>query len=332
MIKYSVIGTSPITEEFIAGAKTVEGLELFGVYSRTYSKGKALSEKTGAKRIFIDLRDLLRCCDFQAVYVASPNSLHYEQTKLLLESGKHVLCEKPITVTSAQLKELQALADKNNLVYMEGIMYMHSPVRGKIIEALPLLGNIHSAHFDFSQLSSKLPAYKRGENPNIFNPEFATGSLMDLGVYCVYPVLDIFGLPKTVSARSTFMESGADGCGSAIFGYDDKTVSLTWSKLAQSFSPSEIRGDEGTLTIGSISQLNEVYVCRKGMGSARVSGTTEKHLIMAYEAADFLSFITDPEGTKEKYECCKLRALQVSQVMEYMRKVCGIRFKEDKNE
>ena len=73
-IKYAVIGTSWITEEFIMGAQLVEGLELFGVCSRSYSKGKTLAEKFGAPRVFIDLHDLARCGDVEAVYVASPNS------------------------------------------------------------------------------------------------------------------------------------------------------------------------------------------------------------------------------------------------------------------
>ena len=326
-MKYAVIGTSWITEEFIMGAQSVEGLELFGVCSRSYSKGKAFSEKFSAPRVFIDLHDLARCSDVEAVYVASPNSLHYEQCKTLLSAGKHVICEKPITASLAELNELQALAAENNKIYMEAIMYMHSPVRPKLKASLQALGSITSAHFDFSQLSSKYPAYKRGENPNIFNPEFATGCLMDLGIYCIYPALDLFGAPKNIVSTARFLESGADSCGTTVFEYDKMILTMTWSKVAQDFCGSQILGDEGTVTIGSISQLNNISFCRKGSEPMQVVGQTEKHIIMSHEAQAFYDFITKPEETAERYNEASRMALAVCAVMEQIRKQTGIKFK-----
>lgn len=326
-MKYAVIGTSWITEEFIMGANLIEGMELLGVYSRSYSKGKALAEKFGAPRVFVDLHDLARNADVEAVYVASPNSLHYEQCKLMLKSGKHVLCEKPITVEPEELADLQALAAEQGKVYMEAIMYMHNPVRPKLKASMQALGNITSAHFDFSQLSSKYPAYKNGENPNIFNPEFATGSLMDLGIYCIYPALDLFGMPKSIWSTATFLESGADGNGTAVFKYDNMLLTLTWSKLAQGFCGSEITGDGGSVTIDSISQLNGIKFCRKGGEPVEVVGETEKHVIMSHEAKAWLDFATKPEETAEQYQDASRTALAVSTVMKKIREVSGIKFK-----
>lgn len=325
-MKYAVIGTSWITEEFILGAQLVEGMELLGVYSRSYSKGKALAEKFGAPRVFVDLHDLARNADVEAVYVASPNSLHYEQSKLLLQAGKHVLCEKPITVEPEQLAELQALAAQNGKVYMEAIMYMFNPVRPKLKASMQALGNITSAHFDFSQLSSKYPAYKRGENPNIFNPAFATGCLMDLGIYCIYPALDLFGMPKSIWSTASFLESGADGNGTAVFKYDNMLLTMTWSKLAQGFCGSEIIGDGGTVTIESVSQLNGIRFCRKGGEPVEVVGETEKHVIMSHEAKALLNFASKPEETAEQYKEASQMALRVSTVMKEIRKLSGIKF------
>ncbi len=330
-MKYAVIGTSWITEEFITGAKLVEDMELLGVYSRSYSKGKALAEKFGAPRVFVDLHDLARNADVEAVYVASPNSLHYEQSKLLLQAGKHVLCEKPITVEPEQLAQLQALAAQNGKVYMEAIMYMFNPVRPRLKASMQALGNITSAHFDFSQLSSKYPAYKRGENPNIFNPAFATGSLMDLGIYCIYPALDLFGMPKSIWSTASFLESGADGNGTAVFKYDNMLLTMTWSKLAQGFCGSEITGDGGTVTIDSISQLNGIRFCRKGGEPVEVVGETEKHIIMSHEAQAFLNFATKPGETAQQYAEASRMALMVSTVMKEIRKLSGIKFEKKRN-
>ena len=73
---------------------------------------------------------------------------------------------------------------------------MHSPARQILKDAVASIGNIRSASFDFSQLSSKYKALVNGELPNIFNPEMKTGALNDLGVYCVYPAVDLFGVPE----------------------------------------------------------------------------------------------------------------------------------------
>ena len=325
-MKYAVIGTSWITEEFIRGAQLVEGMELLGVCSRSYSNGKALAERYGAPRVFVDLHDLARNADVEGVYIASPNSLHYEQSKLMLQAGKHVLCEKPITVAPAQLEELQALARAQGRVYLEAIMYLHHPVRPQLKSALKALGNITTAHFDFSQLSSKYPAYKRGENPNIFNPAFGMGCLMDLGIYCIYPAVDLFGLPKNIISRAGFLESGADGYGVTVFEYDNLMLTMTWSKLAQGVNGSQILGDGGTVHIGSISQLNDITYCKKGETPVRVVKDLEKHVIMSYEARAFLDMIERPQENAERYEEAGRMALTVSRVMEQIRKMSGIKF------
>ena len=104
-IKYSVIGTSWITNSFIEGANTVEGLQLDGVYSRSEEKGKAFCEKVGAQRVFKSIEEVADS-DTDFVYVASPNSCHYEQCKFLLENKKSVICEKPITTTSEEFSKL----------------------------------------------------------------------------------------------------------------------------------------------------------------------------------------------------------------------------------
>jgi predicted dehydrogenase len=161
MIRYGVIGTSKITEEFITGAGEVDGLRLAAVYSRTQSKGEKFALKFGASKVYADI-DKFAASDIDAVYIASPNSLHYEQSKLMLECGKHVICEKPVTVTPDELRELQSLAAGKGLVYMEAIMYLYSPARELLINAMKKIGRITSVHFDYSQFSSKYPLYRRG--------------------------------------------------------------------------------------------------------------------------------------------------------------------------
>ena len=212
-MNYAIIGTGWIAKASADGAKIAGGFTPYAVYSRTEEKGRIFAESVGAQRVFTDLEEMAECKEIEAVYIASPNAFHYAQSKLFLEHGKHVICEKPITVEPEEFEELFDLAKSKNLVYIEAIMMMHFPCRNVIGNALKRLGKITTARIDFSQLSSKYAALKRGELPNIFNPEMATGSLMDLGVYNVYFALYFFGVPERVTSTAFMLETGADGAG-----------------------------------------------------------------------------------------------------------------------
>ena len=318
MIKYSVIGTSWITKAFIDGAKLVPELSLSGVFSRTKERGEAFAAETGAKKVFTSLFEIASDdCDF--VYVASPNSCHFEQCKYLLSHKKSVICEKPVTITADEFRELFELAEKNGVIYFEAIMYMHSFVRKSFKDATKKLGIITGANIDYSQLSSKYAALKAGGLPNIFNPEMKTGALNDLGIYCVYPTVDLFGMPKEITAARTLLNTGADGSGSAAFLYDGFQVNITYSKLGQSRGVSQIFGDCGTLAVESISQLSGITLYDNCGKAFSVAGDFEKARLMANEAESMVRFLTDFENNRDFYfECAKL-SRDVLLCMEKMR-------------
>ncbi len=322
-MKYGVIGTGWIAKSFIDGARMLCGADFAAVYSRTKESGSKFAAENNIPAVFTDITDFAKG-DFEAVYIASPNRLHYEQTKLMLESGKHVICEKPITVEPEELEELQALARKNELIYIEAIMYMFNPARNLLKDAVSKIGKITSAHFDFSQLSSKYPAYLKGELPNIFNPALATGCLMDLGIYCVYPALDLFGIPKKITACAHFMESGADGSGNAALLYSDKLINFTYSKLGQDRLGSQIFGDNGTIVIESISKLTNMKLIDKNGDMQQIIGDVAKEKLMGYEAVGFEKFIANPNDPY--YTMTSERALQVSRLMKEIREITGIKF------
>ena len=323
-MRYGVIGTGWIAKSFIDGARMLCNADFAAVYSRTEESGGKFANENTIPTVYTDINEFAKG-DFEAVYIASPNKLHYEQSKLMLESGKHVVCEKPITVEPEELEELQILAKKNGLVYIEAIMYMFNPARDLLRDSVGKIGRITSVHFDFSQLSSKYPAYIEGKLPNIFNPALATGCLMDLGIYCVYPALDLFGMPEKITACASFMESGADGSGNAVLLYSDKLVNLTYSKLGQDRLGSQIFGDKGTITIESISKLVNMNIIDNNGNRTEIIGDVPKEKLMGYEAAAFESFIANPDD--EYYSLTSKRALQVSRIMKEIRSVSGIEFK-----
>lgn len=329
MLRFGTIGSGWITDEYIHGAVDSGLWQLTAVYSRTEERARAYADRHGAKLAFTSVQAMAASPEVDAVYVASPNALHYQHCKVLLEHGKHVICEKPLCAQAAKVRELQAIAAAQGVVFLEAIMFLHLPQRKLLEETLEQLGPISLAKIDFCQRSSKLDAYQKGELPNIFNPKLETGALMDLGVYCVYPALYLFGRPDSFQVVPRMLESGADGAGVITMEYPDKLVTLTYSKLGQAGANTDFQGPEGTLSVESISRIAGLSLWRKDGSTETIYGGDEKYQLMGWEAKDFYRYITEPEASAQEYARCSQLSLQVSRFMERVRKQAGLVFASD---
>lgn len=319
-MKYATIGTSWITEKFISAANTINDMELYAVYSRDLEKAEIFANKHHACVAYDNLEELASDSEIAAVYIASPNVLHYEQSKFFLTHGKNVFCEKPATTTKEQMEELILLAESKNLIYLEAIMTIHTEGFDIIKDQLPCLGKIRSAHFDFYQLSSKYPLYEDGKNPNIFNPVMHTGCLMDIGVYNLYLAAALFGKPDKIISDSVFLPNKCDAAGTAILKYQDMSVTLNYSKTGQTYSYSEIIGDTGTLMFFSVSQLTGLYFRHKDTNKELIPEEVSRDIIMGAEADFFLTMCKNKDYKNEKYIFAKKTALLVREICDIIRK------------
>ena len=329
MLRFGTIGSGWIVDEYIHGAKDSGLWELTAVYSREEQRAREFAQKHGAANWFTNLEEMAASPLLDAVYIASPNALHFQQAKLFLEHGKHVLCEKPLCAQADKVAQLQRIAKERGLVFLEAIMFLHLPQRAILEKALQRLGTISLVKLDFCQRSSKLDSYLSGQLPNIFNPALETGALMDLGVYCIYPALALFGEPESFSADALMLPTGADGAGVVTLRYPGKLVTLTYSKLGQAGANSDFQGTEGTLSVESISRLAG-FTLRTRQGQVEeLYGDDEKYQLMGWEAKDFYRYITEPQASAQEYARCAELSLLAASWMERIRKQAGIVFESD---
>ena len=199
MLNFAILSAGNIAGRM---ARTLDSLrdevQPYAIAARDSARAQALAGRYGFAKSFAGYEALLADPAVDVVYIGSIHPLHAQHIRAALLAGKHVLCEKPIVTAPEQFEELRAFAAEKGLVYMEAIMMCHLPARETLHRTVAQIGRVSAARFDFSQLSSRYPALLRGEVPNIFNPAMAAGSLMDLGVYCVYPAIDLFGEPERV--------------------------------------------------------------------------------------------------------------------------------------
>ncbi len=290
MIKYATIGRGTIADRYIKGAEISNKFRLLAVYSRNLETGKEYAQKWDCEKVYTNLEELAKDPEIEAVYIASPNVCHAKQTEILLKGGKHVICEKPITTSATEYKRLKTLADSLGLIYMEAIIPIYRQSRETIKKAISEIGNISMAKIDYCQLSSRYESFLKGEKVNIFDMSLHAGTLMDLGVYCVYAAVDFFGMPENIKASASFLKNGADGSGSAIFEYDGFSCLLTYSKTGQSMTPCEIVGDKGSVTIDKIGLYAGAELYVQGEKTA-LNVFEDKEILMSYEASAFADFI-----------------------------------------
>ncbi len=306
MIRLGTVGTSQICRYFLGGAKLSGEFTLSAVYSRNYDTGLAFANDHGCDMVFNDLEEMAKSRTIDAVYIASPNAFHFEQSKLFLENGIHVLCEKPIATNKQEYLELLEYANNKNLIYMEAIIPRHVTHYKKVKDALESIGKIQMARIDFCQRSSRLDSFLQGKPHNIFDMSLKAGCLMDIGIYCVYGALDLLGEPKSVKSQANYLYNGADGSGSAILDYGDFSAVLTYSKTCETAIGSEIMGDNGTLLIGKISQYSDVLLLKDGKRQ-EICATPTKQELMSGEAKRFADYILRFGENKSDYQkVCEL--------------------------
>lgn len=326
MLKLAVIGTNWISERFVNAVIESNKFELSVVYSRRLESASKFADKFKAPHC-VDSLEALASSDVDAVYIASPNSLHASQAIQLMQAGKHVIVEKPMASNFSLATQMYAVAEQYGVVLFEAYMSAYLPNFVLLRENLHKLGKLRKANINYCQYSSRYQKYLEGENPNTFNPAFSNGSIMDIGFYCISACVELFGEPQTIKAQASLLESGVDGHGSVILNYGDFDAVVTHSKVNDSFLPCEIQGEIGTLQVDMISLCQTVTFHQRGQ--ATVSLGVEQHSNpMLYEALAFAECIE--QGKIDPI--AKNRALTTSKVITEIRNQTGVIFPADNNE
>ncbi|HYK71913.1 MAG TPA: Gfo/Idh/MocA family oxidoreductase [Pseudoneobacillus sp.] len=326
MIRFGVVGTNFITEQLLDSTKELSDFTFCAVYSRTEERAKEFAAKHGASTIFTNLEEMAKSKDIDAVYIASPNSFHASQAILFLKNGKHVLCEKPLASNTAEVVAMQTAAKENNVLLMEAMKPTLMPNFKSIQENLHKIGKVRRYVGSYCQYSSRYDAYKQGTILNAFNPSFSNGSLMDLGVYCIYPLVVLFGKPQEIEATAIMLDSGVDGQGSVLLQYKDMEAVIQYSKITNSYLPSEIQGEEGSIIIDKISTPDKVEI-RYRDGRIESISTQQEHQPMYYEVEEFISLIKN--GQTESKVNSFLHSRMTAEITDEVKKQIGLIYPAD---
>lgn len=262
-IRLGTIGSGFIVHNILDNVQRTEGICLEAVYSRSEETGQALGAKYGARKVYTDLDAFLQDDTVNFVYIATPNSLHYAQTKKALLAGKNVILEKPFCTKAADATELIQLAEARGLFLIDAVPTAYLPNLEILKRELPKIGNIKLVMTNFSQYSSRYDKLLQGDLPNIFNPEFGGGCLMDINFYNIYLNVALFGKPrKTVYYPNRFQDS-IDTSGIVILQYDGFVSQNAGAKDTWGVNFVQIEGDRGYIYVSGGNGLESIRVVTK---------------------------------------------------------------------
>ena len=332
MLKLGIIGTNWITDQFIQAAIGTQKWQLTSVYSRTLAKAQTFGAKyQGVTEYFDDLDAFFNEGSYDAVYIASPNSLHFQQAKQAILAGKHVIVEKPAFANPWEMKEIIKLLKKHPEIYFfEAARHVYDPNFKAVKQAVAKLPQIQGANLNFAQYSSRYDAVLRGEEPNIFSLKFAGGCLQDLGVYSVYCAIAWFGMPNSCQYFPTLLPTGVDGKGTAILHYDGYDVTLFNAKTVNSQMPSEIYGLKEVIWMDHCANIKQVYLI-DGEGHKQDLSTPPTVNPMTDEANFFADLLCEPTSLENKQKQEELLALsvEVNHVLYQLRQSAELVFESD---
>lgn len=219
-MRVGIAGAGMIVPTFLDAAALVEQMEIYAVFARREEVRKEFCEKYQIPVGYDSYEKLLGDPKVDVVYVALPNNLHFSFAKEALKAGKHVILEKPFTVTYEEAKEIADLAREKKRYLFEAITTQYNPNYDKMKELLPRLGEIKLVALNFSQYSSRYDNFKKGIVSPSFDPKNAGGALMDLNIYNIHFVAGLFGKPLKVRYCPN-MERGVDTSGILVMEYPD---------------------------------------------------------------------------------------------------------------
>ncbi|WP_338708908.1 Gfo/Idh/MocA family oxidoreductase [Paenibacillus amylolyticus] len=323
----ATIGTGSIVDAILSAINELEDVTCTAMYSRKRETAQELAGKYGVDTIYTDLESLFSDTNVDLVYIASPNSMHYEQAYQALQHGKHVVCEKPFTSTLEEAETLIALAKEKNLLLFEAISNIHLPNIKVIQEQLPKLGPIKLIQCNYSQYSRKYNDLLAGETPNVFNPHFSGGALMDINIYNLHLVMNLFGSPNTVSYTANKHANGIDTSGVVVLKYPEFIAECVGAKDTNSMNFVLIQGEKGYLqVVGGANGCREIKL-QIGNEPAEAYNAQTKSNWLYYEWEAFRDIHANGDH-KRCYELLE-HSQSVMSVLMSARKDAGIVFAAD---
>jgi len=265
--RWGILGTGAIAAKFAAGVAALTDQEVIAVGSRTQASADRFADQFDIPRRHASYESLAADPYVDAIYVATPHSLHHANTLLALQHGKHVLCEKPFAINAAQAQEMVDTARRAGLFLMEAMWTRFLPimVETRRLIAEGAIGKVQMIQADFGFRASFNPASR------LFDPALGGGALLDVGVYPISLASMLLGQPSRIAAVATLGATGIDENTGILLGFPGGEVAVLYTSV-RTTTPQEavILGDLGSIRIHSPWWVGDTLTLQQTLAGSEV--------------------------------------------------------------
>lgn len=273
MVKFGILSTAKIGREHLAPAiLQADNAQLAGIASRDQKKARQLADHFSARHAFASYEELLASDAIDAVYIPLPTSHHVEWTLKAIAAGKHVLCEKPISLKASDIKRIIKARDKAGVIVSEAFMVTYHPQWLKVKELVRkgVIGNLRMIDSSFT--------YFNKDGGNMRNqPELGGGALPDIGVYPTVAARFVTGRePASLTATVEYDPQFATDCyAHTQIAFDEFDMRMYVSTQMGNRQTMVFHGDKGLIELSAPFNSNlyegdEVRVHNRAHSETRV--------------------------------------------------------------
>ncbi|MBV1944249.1 Gfo/Idh/MocA family oxidoreductase [Streptococcus parasuis] len=292
--KWATLGTGVIANELVQALQAMGG-NLYSVANRTYGKGVEFAQKYGIEKVYQEIDDVFEDPEVDIIYISTPHNTHINYLRKALKAGKHVLCEKSITLNSEELAEAIQLAEENQVILAEAMTIFHMPIYRQLSEVVASgkLGDLKMIQMNFG-------SYKGYDMTNrFFNKNLAGGALLDIGVYALSFVRWFMTeKPNQVLSQVKLAPTGVDEQVGILLSNDAgemATIALTLH--AKQPKRGTIAYDKGYIELYEYPRGQKAVITYTEDGSQEVIEAGETAKALSYEVADMEKAVAGIENT-----------------------------------
>lgn len=282
-LNWATLGCGVIANE-LAAALAKQNRRLYSVANRTHDKAVAFAEKYNIDKVYDSIDEVFTDPDVDIIYISTPHNTHISYLRQALTNGKHVLCEKSITLNSDELSEAIALAEKNHVILAEAMTIFHMPIYKKLQEIIDSgkLGPLRLIQVNFG-------SYKEYDmNNRFFNRNLAGGAMLDIGVYALSLIRWFMcETPDQVVSQVKYAPTGVDEqAGILLMNPAGEMATVTLSLHAKQPKRATIAFDQGYIEIFEYPRAMEATITYTADGHKETFREGDTTDALFYEVTD----------------------------------------------
>lgn len=321
---WGIIGCGNIAHQFAKSLAIMPDVKLLGVASQSEERARKFATQYQADHWFGSYSDLVKLPELDAVYIATTHNFHFENSRLCIDHGKGVLCEKPLTVNAREAEMLIQHAISNQVFLMEAFWTRYLPSTRKLIELLDrkVIGEVKMVKADFGY------NFPFDAESRVYNPILAGGALLDVGIYPINLAQLIYKEnPLEMISSSILSSTGIDEQSAYIFKYKGSRMALLYSAVnVETHHDAWIYGTKGMIHMPKFYAATKLHIS-KHSGENETLDLPYLATGYSYEAREVMECMDS--GKLESDIMSHGESLKIMKIMDQLRQSWGMRYPAD---